>query len=324
LGFGALFTSSLGPGLAESRAAVLRAVELGFTFFDTAPAYADSEAVLGGILAEVDAPLVVSTKLGGRPRPFDPQDAAQLRGSVRESLRLLRREVIDILFVHEPDRPGQYAWWSDPQSMDGPVIEVLDDLKRQGLIRCTGLGDTTVTELAHCVRSGRFDVVLTAFNFSALFREASAEVLPAAKERGMGVVVGSVLQQGALGRRYDAVVRERPPWLSRQRQEQLLAYYAFLDELGLPIAEVGIRFALSDPDVDVVLLGPKTARQVEEASEAAARGPLPAEVLRRLDAIAAMVPNRPFEEPMILSLGRPDSYHGPGAANTAPTSSAGG
>jgi aryl-alcohol dehydrogenase-like predicted oxidoreductase len=315
LGFGALFTSALGPGFDESRRAVHRAVELGINYFDTAPAYANSEEVLGKIIADTDAPLVVSTKLGGRPQPFDARDACALTRSAEDSLRLLHREVIDILFIHEPDRPLQYDWWSDPQGVAGPVLEALEDLKRRGLIRFTGLGGTTVTEMSHLVRSDRFDVVLTAFNWSALFREAGQELLPAAIERHMGIVLGSVLQQGGLGRRYDAEVRARPMWLSRARQEQLLALYALLDELGMPIVELCLRFAIGLPAASTVLIGPKTAAQVEQSVLAVAKGPLPADVLGRLDGIAAMVLYRPFEEPMILPLGNPGAYHGPGNAN---------
>jgi aryl-alcohol dehydrogenase-like predicted oxidoreductase len=315
LGFGGLFTSALGPGFEVSRRAVFRAVDLGVDYFDTAPAYADSEEVLGRILREVRVPLVLSTKLGGRPQPFDPRSSAQLTHSVEESLRLLGREVIDALFVHEPDRPLQHDWWTDPATVYGPVIEVMDDLKRRGLVRFTGLGGTTATEMAHCIHSGRFDVVLTAFNYSALFREAEHAVLPAARERNMGVVLGSVLQQGALGRRYDEVVRRKPIWLSKPRQEQLLAFYGLLDELGMPIVDLSLRFALSCPGCGSILIGPKTAEQVEQSVAAVARGPLPADVLARLDALAAMVPFRPFEEPMILPLNRPDDYHGPGLAN---------
>jgi aryl-alcohol dehydrogenase-like predicted oxidoreductase len=122
-----------------------------------------------------------------------------LSQSIEESLRLLGRDVIDVLFIHEPDRPSQYDWWSDPEDVYGPVVDVLDDFKRRGIVRFTGLGSTTMTEMAHLIRSDRFDVVLTAFNYSALFREAEQEVLPAAVERGLGIVLGSVLQQGALG-----------------------------------------------------------------------------------------------------------------------------
>jgi aryl-alcohol dehydrogenase-like predicted oxidoreductase len=316
LGFGGLFTSALGPGFEASRRAIFRAVDLGIDYFDTAPAYADSEEVLGRILREVRGHrLVLSTKLGGRPQPFDPRNPEQLTRSVEDSLRLLGREVIDVLFVHEPDRPLQYAWWTDPEAVHGPVIGVMEDLKRRGLVRFTGLGGTTTTEMAHCIRSGRFDVLLTAINWSALFREAEHEVLPAARERGMGVVLGSVLQQGALGRRYDEVVRRKPAWLSKPRQQQLLAFYAFLDEVGMPIAELALRFALSCPGFGSILIGPKTAEQVEQSVAAVAKGPLPADVLARLDGIAARVPFRPFEEPMILPLNRPDDYHGPGLAN---------
>src|SRR5277367_5844356 len=85
LGFGSLFASSLGPGFEQSRAAVREAVEQGINYFDTAPAYANSEEVLGAILTDIKAPLILSTKLGGRPQPFDPRNAAQLRASAEQS-----------------------------------------------------------------------------------------------------------------------------------------------------------------------------------------------------------------------------------------------
>ncbi len=145
--------------------------------------------------------------------------------------------------------------------------------------------------------------------------QAGQEVLPAARDRQLGVVLGSVLHQGALGRRFDAVVRAKPAWLAEARRQQLLAFYRFLDELGMSIGELGLRFAVSGPEASTVLIGPKTAAQVEEAVAAVGRGPLPADVLARLDQLAALVPYRPFEEPMILPLGNPRSYYGPGPAN---------
>jgi aryl-alcohol dehydrogenase-like predicted oxidoreductase len=289
LSFGSLFTSSLGRGFEDSKQAVHRALDLGINLFDTAPAYANSEEILGRIIADIKTPFLLSTKLGGRPQPFDPRSKAQLKQSVQESLRLLHREVIDILFIHEPDRPQQYAWWTDPEHVDGPVIEVLDELKRDGLIRFTGLGGTTCAEMAHCIRSDRFDVVLTAFNYSPLFREATHEVLPEAAARDMGVLLGSVLHQGALGRRYDDVVRAKPAWLSKPRQQQLLTLYRLLDELGMSIVELGLRFGVSNPAISSVLIGPNE--------------------------IAALAPFRPFEEPMILPLSNPHGYWGPGMAN---------
>jgi len=84
------------------------------------------------------------------------------------------------------------------------VIDMNDRALRNIII---GLGGTTAYELPHIINTGRFDVVLTAFNYSLLWREAANEVLPAAKKQGMGIVIGSPLQQGALARRYDDEVR---------------------------------------------------------------------------------------------------------------------
>ena len=193
-----------------------RAIELGVNYIDTAPGYGNSEEVLGKALVDIDAPLVLSTKLGGRPQPFRPQDRDGLMASVEESLRLLGRDKIDILMIHEPDRPGQYDWWSDWDNFHGPVLEVLDELKAAGMVRFTGLGGTTAYTLPHIIATGRFDVVLTAFNYSLLWREAEIAVLPAAKAQGMGIVIGSPLQQGALARRYDEEINGGAPGSARR------------------------------------------------------------------------------------------------------------
>ena len=312
LALGGLFLSSLGGELDQARAAALAALDLGINYIDTAPGYLNSEEVIGRILAEVDQPVLLSTKLGGRPQPFEPQSKDCLRRSVEESLRLLGRDRLDILMIHEPDRPGQYDWWTDNEALTGPVLELLDELKAEGVIRHTGLGGTTAYNLARLIRTGRFDVVLTAFNYSLLWREAEHEVLPAAKEMGMGTIIGSPLQQGALARRYDDEVNGGAWWLSPPRRRQYQALYAFLDEAGMGIVEMGVRFVLSNPDISCVLVGARSREEVAQDVEFAERGPLPDEVLRRLDEIAAMVPFRPFDEPFGLPFGR--EYRGPGPA----------
>jgi len=311
LALGGLFVSSVGGAYEQGRAAIHRAIELGVNYIDTAPGYANSEEVIGKALAGAKAPLVMSTKLGGRPQPFKPQDRDCLMRSVDESLRLLGRDSVDILMIHEPDRPGQYNWWPDLESYQAPVIDLMADLKRQGIIRFTGLGGTTAYEIVPIIQTGMFDVVLTAFNYSMLWREAQIAVLPAAKAQGMGIIIGSPLQQGALSRRYDEVYTGAR-WLSPPRQKQYQALYAFLDELGLTVAELALRFVLSNPDVHTTLMGARSVQEVEQNVAAAEAGPLAPEVLQRLDEIAAMVPFRPFEEPFGLPFGR--AYRGPGTA----------
>lgn len=313
LSLGGLFLASLHAGkLDQARATVFRAMELGINYVDTAPTYADSEEVLGNILKDVRAPLILSTKLGGCPEPFEPQNRKCLKQSIDQSLKLLNRDYIDILFIHEPDRPGQYDWWSDPEKYAGPVLELLDELKRDGVIGFTGLGGSTAYEMAPIVRTNRFDVLLTAFNYSLLFREAEIELLPAAKEQRMGIIIGSPLQQGAFARRYDDEVRNGARWMSKPRRQQFLALYQFLDEIDIPIAELAVRFAISNPDVSCVLSGARSPEEIEQNVAAVQKGPLPPEILKRLNEIAGMVPFRPFEEPFSLPFNR--KRHGPRTA----------
>jgi aryl-alcohol dehydrogenase-like predicted oxidoreductase len=313
LGMGGLFVSRYGGDRAQATAAVRRALELGVNFIDTAPGYADSEEVLGLALEGVDQPYYLSTKLGGRPQPFDPKDKAALRSSVEESLRLLKRDHIDLLIVHEPDRPGQYDWWEDWERFGGPVLELLAELKQVGTISWTGLGGTTAYELPRVMATGAFDVVLTAFNYSLLWREAGIAVLPEAERQGMGVIVGSPLQQGALARRYDEEVAGGAPWLSPPRREQFRQLYDFADRVGVPLAELGLRFVLSDARVSTTLMGARSVDEVEANAGAVSRGPLPDALLAELQQIADLVPFRPYEEPFSLPFGR-SAYRGPGSA----------
>lgn len=313
LSIGGLYTSSLAGGVAETQRIMRKAIDLGVNAIDTAPAYADSEKTVGEAMAGIHAPLVMTTKLGGRPQPFNPLDINGLRQSVDESLRLLGRDHIDILMVHEPDRPQQYSWWTSYDPLEGPALDLIDELKSAGKIRFCGLAGTTVTEMTSLVQSDRFDVVLTAFNYNVLFREAADTVIPAAVEKDMGVVLGSAFGQGFLTRRADEEVRAKPLWLSEARQQQLLAYYDLIDQSGMSASEMCLRFVLSNAAVSTIPIGCKTAEHLEASVAAAAKGALPLDILKRLDEVAAMVTHRPWEEPMILPFGR--NYVGPGIAN---------
>lgn len=312
LGLGGVFVSSWGGAYDQARNVINRALELGVNYFDTAPGYGNSEEVIGKVLENIKAPIVFSTKLGGRPLPFDPKDKNGLRKSIEESLRLLKRDYIDILMIHEPDRPEQYDWWSDTVELHGPVLELLDDLKKEGIIGYTGLGGTTAYEMATLIRTGKFDVVLTAFNYSLLWREAEYELLPSARENKMGIVIGSPLQQGALARRYDKEIKQGAPWMSSPRRSQYCALYDFLDEIDISISELALRFVISNPDISTVLTGARSEHEVDMNMEAVNKGPLSTDIMKQLDRIAAMVPFRPFEEPFGLPFGGKRS--GPGGA----------
>ena len=312
LGMGGLFISSFAAEREEGCRAVRRALELGVNYVDTAPGYRDSEEVLGHALDGVVQPYILSTKIGGRPRPFDAQDKDALRQSVETSLQLLRRDTIDILMIHEPDRPGQYDWFPDWDRFHGPVCELLSELKREGIIRFAGLGGTTAYTLPHIIATGEYDVVLTAFNYSLLWREATIAVLPEAVKLGMGIVIGSPLQQGALARCYREQVEQGARWLSPPRRAQYKRLYALVDDLGMSLPELALRFVISNPDISTVLMGARSVNEVEQNVRSVESGPLLEDVLGAIQDIADMVPFRPFEEPFGLPFAR--SYKGPGHA----------
>ena len=304
LALGGLFISEYGGEFEQSKQATLRALEKGINYIDTAPAYYNSEKVLGDIIKDWKGELVLSTKLGGRPQPFNPQKKEDLVFSVKESLRNLHRDHIDMLMIHEPDRVKEYAWWTDELHYEGPVMEAIGQVKKEGLIRFAGLGVTTAHELARVCDSGKFDVVLTAYNYSLLWREAQYEVFEAAKRHNMGIICGSPLQQGALAVRHDEEINYGAPWISEPRRKQFKKLYELLDETGMDIVEMSIRFVISNPDVHCVLTGSRSEQEFIQNYKAVEKGPLPKELLEKLDEIYQMVPFRPSLEYFTLPFGK--------------------
>ena len=313
LSLGAAFVTGGEEGVAGALPVVRRALELGMNLADTSADYGRSERALGGAAAR---PLMrgdAARPVRPRGSDFDPKDNACLRKIVEQSLENLHRDALDILMIHEPDRPGQFDWYDDTRRFHGAVTELFEELKAEGVIRFTGLGGTTAYQLPLIMATGDYDVVLTAFNSSPLWREALVAVLPEAARRDMGVMLASPTQQGWLARRFDEEIEHGARWLSPARRAQFKELYAFVDELGIPIPVLCIRWALGVQGVSTVLTGPRNVEQLEQNFSATEAGPLPKGAMDRLDEIAAMVPFRPFEEPFGCRLGDPD-YWGPGAA----------
>ena len=129
--------------------------------------------------------------------------------------------------------------------------------------------------------------------------------------QNMGIISGSPLQQGWLSRRFDQYLDNPPHWLAKPRREQFRALYALVDELGMPLTDLAIRWVISNPDIDTTLMGAKSVHEVEMNVAAVNAGPLPADVMARLQEIGDMVPFRPSFEPFGCVFGW-DGYRGPG------------
>ena len=119
-----------------------QASELGINLIDTAPAYGNSEQRLGQLLPKLNREWVIATKVG----ELFNADLAQshynftaefIKQSVEKSLKNLRREVLDIVLIHSDG--------NDQHIIEHlGVLEILNDLKQQGLIRATGMSTKTV------------------------------------------------------------------------------------------------------------------------------------------------------------------------------------
>ncbi|MDR1511153.1 MAG: aldo/keto reductase [Synergistaceae bacterium] len=304
LSLGGLFISDLTGDFEKSKIAAHCALDTGVRLIDTAPSYFNSETVLGNILKSYEGknkPLI-STKLG-MSEPWNPKSKADIYASVKSSMGKLGVDCIDILFIHEPERRLQMDWWDDETAYDGPVMECLSEMKQKGMIRYTGVAGTCTHELAKIMDTGKFDCVLTAFNFSLLWREAEYEILPVAKKHNMGVICGSPLQQGALAVRRDEIIESGAPWISKPRKEQFKALYRLLDDTGINIVEMSMRFVISNPIVHCVLTGSRSKEEFIDNWNVVEKGPLPEDILKRLDEIRDMVPFRPTNELFLLPWG---------------------
>jgi aryl-alcohol dehydrogenase-like predicted oxidoreductase len=307
---GGMFHHYSKQGVDDAKIIIDRAIDLGINYIDTAPAYGDSEKVIGEVFNTEKRDCVLSTKLGGKPVPFDPRDKGTLRRSIDESLRLLGRDSIDVLFIHEPDRPQQYDWFDDRNNLHGPVTELIEELKAEGIIKFAGIAGTTVYEMMNLVRTGLFDVLLTAFNSSLLWQESLRFLIPEAKKMDMGVVVGSPLQHGALACLYPDEIENNAPWLSLPRRKQFKKLYEYVNDLKIPVSVLGLRYMISNKDISSVLMGVGSISELEENAGTIDAGPLDEEIISRINEIADLVPFRPYEEPYKLPFGT--DYAGPG------------
>ncbi len=164
-------------------------IDLGIHHFDTAPAYGISEERIGQWLRGRDVPLVLSTKVGelfedGESRYFF--DEASVRNSVANSLRLLGRDVLDIVLIHTPHDDVRVL-------TETPVVETLRSLQQQGDIRAIGLSGKTPEGASLALDWA--DVLMVEFNAED---DAHAKVIQEASQRGIGVLVKKGLASGHL------------------------------------------------------------------------------------------------------------------------------
>jgi predicted aldo/keto reductase-like oxidoreductase len=152
-----------------------RAYEKGITFFDTANAYRDSEEKIGRAFAGMRQKIVVATKTLQR-------NAVNANKQIENSLRVLKTDYIDLYQLHQI---AQEKDWQTVTAPDG-ALAALVRAKKAGKIRYLGVTSHNISMAVKLVKTGFFSTIQLPFNF--IEDAAQEELLPVARELGMGII----------------------------------------------------------------------------------------------------------------------------------------
>jgi aryl-alcohol dehydrogenase-like predicted oxidoreductase len=278
------------------------ALDSGINYFDVAQMYGFGEAeelLARAFLRHPHRTAYVSTKVGWLDRTVVRnlgekayQEEKALRRAIEHSFWLLRRDTVDIFMIHEPD---WQQWGLDRRTGDAPVMRVLENYRQLGRIGAIGLGSWDCEVVADLIETGRFDVALVAGGYTLTHQTVRQRVIPAARQHNVGLVMGGTFLQGLLAtpqrermldiQRRSAYQSDR---LTPEFVQRVLAIYDLCDETGIAITEMAIRFILSDPAIACVIPGAQKVDHLRQNIAATRKGPLPADVLARIEAIGRM------------------------------------
>ena len=297
LGLGCAPIGNLFAGVSDddARATVDAAWDAGIRHFDTAPLYGHgvSEIRLGRALAaRPRTDYVLSTKVGRVLRPAGATRAATIftdvgdlepefdfshdgiMRSLEDSLARLGTDRVDVALVHDPDDHED-----DAQQYAFPTLLRLRD---EGVVNAIGCGMNQTAMLQRFVARIDLDCVLLAGRYSLLDRSGS-ELLAQCAARGVGVVIGGVFNTGVLidpdaHPTYDYTPA---PLTVLERARRMRAV---CEARGVALGAAALQFAMRHPAVTTVLVGARSAAEVE-LDAAFAATPIADDLLQELDAV---------------------------------------
>ncbi len=261
--------------LEATRAVVHKGLDLGVTLFDTADIYGErggSEQFLGQILGDRRKEIVLATKFGSAMDDSGRNQGASRRyivAAVEESLRRLKTDWIDLYQLHTPD----------PLTPLGETLRALDDLVRQGKVRYIGCSNLPAWQVADSVwisRTGGLEAFASCQDeYSLLVRDVEKELVPAAKEYGLGVLPYFPLASGLLtgkykrgqpmpeGARLTKTQRLADRYMTEQNWAVVEKLEAFASERGHTLLELAFSWLAAQPTVSSVIAGATKPEQVE-------------------------------------------------------------
>jgi len=258
LGFGGWAVGGTAWGAPSAEAdrltTVRRALELGITFFDTAPTYGDgaSEILLGQALKADRDRVAIATKVGPRDDP---------RRALEASLRRLGTDYVDLVQLHE--------------ALDGweRQLERLHTLQEEGKALGVGLCNATHRQLAQALEIA--PVVAYQGPYNLFDRDVEQRELPLCRERHIAFLAYRPLAAGLLGGKYATPPafpatdhRSKIYWFKGREFERRRAVVerlaAIARRLEVTLPALALAWALARPGVGIVLAGARTREQVDQ------------------------------------------------------------
>lgn len=198
LGLGCMgMSSGFGPPAdrTEMITVIRKAVEVGYTFFDTAEVYGahHNEILVGEALEPFKGQVVIATKFGFEPDPAQGgawmglnSKPAHIREVVEGSLKRLRVDAIDLLYQHRVD----------PNTPIEETAGAVRDLIKAGKVKHFGLSEASADTIrrAHAVQP----ITALQSEYSLWFRDLETEILPLLEKLGIGLVPFAPLGKGFL------------------------------------------------------------------------------------------------------------------------------
>ncbi|MGA2448864.1 MAG: aldo/keto reductase [Polyangiaceae bacterium] len=262
---------------AQDAAAILdRFLERGGNFIDTANAYTKghSEKIIGDRLGRVPSKrdrCVIATKFFSNMYAGDPNGGGASRKAIvaacEQSLRRLQTGYIDLYWMH--------AW--EPTTPIEETMRALDDLVGDGKVRYVGFSDTPAWKCAEAQTIARFrglaPLIALQIEYSLLERTVEGELIPMARELGLGVTPWSPLKSGVLTGKYlraDHGKHEagRGAWalgaLSDTTYDLLEETARIAQQLGTTTSRVALAWVKGRPGVSSTIIGARTLAQLDD------------------------------------------------------------
>lgn len=211
------------------------ALDLGITYFDTAPAYnnGQSETNYGEVVARRRGEIFLATKTGDRT--YD----GTLR-SVEESLKRLHTDHVDLLQIHGIKKDEDLAAIGKP----GGVLAALHKLRDEKVTRFIGVtGHEDADAMRRAIEMYEFDTILTTFNPVARRQPFRNSVLPLAVEKKMGILAMKVMGGGFGSLATSNPAKNTGTWYHDETRHQADAARLVRYALGLPLSAAVIGMA---------------------------------------------------------------------------------